>query len=62
MIKISKHSFYHVQHINNARFFLTNMFKGLKRQLSGKIIEKLLNDVTKRRQMSEIAHGISIIF
>ena len=37
---------------------MKSKFKGLKQQLSRKITEKLLNDVTKRRHMSEAGHGM----
>ena len=47
---------------NYDRFFVTNKFMGLKQQLSGKIIEKLLNDVTKRRHMPVTVHGMTTFF
>ena len=41
---------------NYDRFVVTNKFKGLKQQSIGKIIEKLLNDVTTLRHISENVH------
>ena len=38
---------------NHDQLVLKSKFKGLKWQLSSKITEKLLNDVSKGRQMSE---------
>ena len=41
---------------------MKNKFKGLKRQQSSKITEKLLNDASKWRHMSESGHDIHMHF
>ena len=55
--RFSEYSFYHILNkLNHDQLVMKTNFKGLKRQLSSQITEKLVNDASKWRHMSDNGH------